>query len=89
MRIRFPSDRTLLHGQFFCSLRIVRDAMLGQALSKTTLPDSLSKRTEADDGQVLPDLVYEHNECAFVFQVIKHYFMTSFSAHCALLGMLC
>ena len=26
--------------------------MLGQALSKTTLPDSFSKRTEVDDGQV-------------------------------------
>jgi hypothetical protein len=36
VRIRFPSDRTLLHGQFFFSLLIVRDAMLGQALSKTT-----------------------------------------------------
>ena len=61
---------TLLHGQFFYSLRIVRDAMLGQALSKTTLQDSLSKRTEAsevDNGQVLPDFLYKHNECAFVF----------------------
>ena len=57
MRIRFPSDRTLLHGQFFCSLRIVRDAMLGQALSKTIFGDSFLKRTEVDDGQVLPDFM--------------------------------